>query len=180
MACLCRLTPHLVGCRRPFAWRGDLYLAHWIYFAPGEERYAISALDEAAGVVRLVHVLSPLSPAVAAAQLPRGLRARVKAESLSSVGRATFTREKNWGLVEDRGELLVFHVMLPCTVVLAFDLSDGNATAVNDTARVASRACFADAAEAIAKATGACLDLCVRDRLAHPTLGLCYCHARWC
>ena len=144
---------------RPFAWRGDIYLAHWIYFARGEERMAISAIDEAAGLVRLAHVLSPLPPVVKAAQRTRGHQAAVRAESLSYVKGSTFTREKNWGLVEDRGELLLYHVLLPCTVVLAFDLSVGNVTTVNDTARVVGRACYSDAAEVIAEATGARLAL---------------------
>ncbi len=144
---------------RPFAWRGDIYLAHWIYFARGEERMAISTIDETAGLVRLAHVLSPLPPAVEAAQQTKGHQAAVRATSLSYVTGSTYTREKNWGLVEDNGELLSFHVLLPCTVVLAFDLSDGNVTAVNDTAQVVCCACYSDTAEAIAEATGAQLAL---------------------
>ena len=116
---------------------------------------AVSALDEEAGLVRLLHVLSPLPPAVAAARLA-GRHAPVpKAESLSSVAGSTFAREKNWGLVEDGGELLLFYTLLPCTVVLAHDLSLGNATAVAATARTESRACFGGAAAAIARHTGA-------------------------
>ena len=57
--------------------------------------------------------------------------------------------------MEDRGELLVFHALLPCTVVLAFDLDGGNATALGRSARVNTRACFAGAAHGTAKATGA-------------------------
>lgn len=62
---------------------------------------------------------------------------------------------RNWGLVEDRSELLVFHALLPCTVVLAFDLDGGNASAPGASAHVATRACFAGAAHGTAKATGA-------------------------
>ncbi len=116
---------------------------------------AISALDEEAGLVRLLHVLSPLPPAVAAARLT-GRHAPVpKAESLSSVAGSTFAREKNWGLLEDGGELLLFYTLLPCTVVLSYDLTLGNATALAATARAESRACFGGAAAAIARHTGA-------------------------
>lgn len=149
------LVPERCSGGRPFAWRGNIYLAHWIYFARGEERMAISAIDEAAGLVRLAHVLSPLARAVEAAQRTKGHQAAVRAASLSYVAGSTYTREKNWGLVADRGELVLYHVLLPCTVVLAFDLSDGNATAVNNTARVVGRACYTGAAEVIARATGA-------------------------
>jgi len=145
--------------RRPFAWRGGVYLAHWIIFAPGEERMAISALDEGAGRVRLAHVLSPLPAAAEAAQRADGRAAAAAAESLSAVAGSSFTREKNWGLAEDGGALLVFHALLPCTVTLAFELGggDGNASAADagGAARVASRACYTDAAEATLAATGA-------------------------
>ena len=120
----------------------------------GEERMAISALDELAGLVRLVHVLSPLPPAVAALKRAPGQSAEAHAESLSAVKGSTWEREKNWGLVEDRGQLVAFHALLPCTVALTFNLS-GNATDVRGSARLASRACYAGAAGAIARATGA-------------------------
>ncbi len=155
----CAAAPTGAPPRRPFAWRGGVYLAHWIIFAPGEERMAISALDEAAGRVRLAHVLSPLPAAAEAAQRPDGRAAAAAAESLSAVAGSSFTREKNWGLAEDGGALLVFHALLPCTVTLAFELGsgDGNASAVNagGAAQVASRACYTDAAEATLAATGA-------------------------
>ena len=57
--------------------------------------------------------------------------------------------------MEDRSELLVFHALLPCTVVLAFELDGGNASAPGASAHVATRACFAGAAHGTAKATGA-------------------------
>ena len=80
--------------RRPFAWRGQLWLAHWIIFAPGEERMAISAVDEATGLVRLVHVLSPLPARVEAAQHVDGSTGAEEAESLSAVQGSSFAREK--------------------------------------------------------------------------------------
>ena len=115
---------------------------------------AISALDEPARLVRLVHVLSPLPPAVAALKRAPRQAVAARAESLSAVQRSTWQREKNWGLLEDAGQLLAFHALLPCTVALAFNMS-GNATAVGESARLAGRACFAGAAGAIAQATGA-------------------------
>lgn len=115
---------------------------------------AISAFDEPAGLVRLVHALSPLPPAVAARKRPGGQATAAQAESLSAVKGSTWQREKNWGLLEDRGELLAFHALLPCTVALTFNRS-GGATAVGASARPAGRACFAGAAGAIAQATGA-------------------------
>ena len=139
--------------RRPFVWRDSVYLAHWIYYARGEERMAISALDEPAGLVRLVHVLNPLPPAVAALRRARGQAAASHAESLSAVQGSTWEREKNWGLLEDRGQLVAFHALLPCTMALTFDLP-GNATAVGDSARMASRACHAGSAAAALEATG--------------------------
>ncbi|KAK9834907.1 hypothetical protein WJX81_007705 [Elliptochloris bilobata] len=149
---------------RPFVWRDAVYLAHWIYYGRGEERMAISAPYERTGRVRLAHVLSPLPPAVAAAARTRHQAANARAESLSAVRGSTWAREKNWGLVEDRGALLVFHVLLPCTVVLALGDLAGNSTAVGASARVASRACFVGGAAAAAEATGL-------DILRHPIHG---------
>ena len=140
--------------RRPFVWRDSVYLAHWIYYGRGQERMAISALDEPAGVVRLVHVLSPLPPAVAALKRAPGQAAEAHAESLSAVKGSTWEREKNWGLVEDRGQLVAFHTLLPCTVALTFKMS-GDTTAVGGSAHVASRACYAGWAAAAVEATGA-------------------------
>ena len=78
-------------------WRNSVYLAHWIYYGRGQERMAVSALDEAAGLVRLVHVLSPLPPAVAALRRASGQAAAAHAASLSDVEGSTWEREKNWG-----------------------------------------------------------------------------------
>lgn len=90
-----QLFEHLPGAPyRPFAWRGQLWLAHWIIFAPGEERMAISAVDEATGLVRLVHVLSPLPARVEAAQHVDGNAGAEEAESLSAVQGSSFAREK--------------------------------------------------------------------------------------
>ena len=93
-------------------WRNSVYLAHWIYYGRGQERMAISALDERAGLVRLVHVLSPLPPATTALKRAPRQAARAHAESLSAVKGSTWEREKNWGRVEDRGQLVM------CTILL--------------------------------------------------------------
>ena len=135
-------------------WRDRVFLAHWIYYGRGQERMAISVLDAHAGLVRLVHVLSPLPPALAALRRAPGQAAGAHAESLSAIKGSTWEREKNWGLVEDRGQLVAFHALLPCTVALAFDLS-GNATAVGGSAHVASRACYSAWAASALEATGA-------------------------
>ena len=135
-------------------WRDGVYLAHWIYYGRGEERMAISALDEPAALVRLVHVLSPLPREVAALRRAAGQAAAADAESLSAVAGSTWEREKNWGLVEDRGQLLAFHTLLPCTVALTFGQAS-DATDVGASARVASRACYTDLAAAALEATGA-------------------------
>ena len=134
---------------RPFVWGDEIFLAHWMSHARGVERMAISAVDEAAGLVRLVHVLGPLPREAAPAQ--RGARQghdSLRACLTSLVRGSTDTGSKDWGLVADHGQLLAFPALLPCTVVLAFGAADASA-------RVASRACFADAAEAIKQATGA-------------------------
>ncbi|KAK9841053.1 hypothetical protein WJX81_008184 [Elliptochloris bilobata] len=149
---------------RPFAWKGQVWLAHWIIFAPGEERMAISSLDETTGDVHLAHVLSPIPGPVEVAQRVDGRSGAEEAESLSAVEGSSFAREKNWGLAEDRSELLVFHALLPCTVVLAFDLNGANVSAPGPSAHVASRTCFAGAAAAAATATGL-------DILHHPIHG---------
>lgn len=140
--------------RRPFVWRDSVFLAHWIYYGRGQERMALSALDEPAGLVRLVHVLSPLPPAIAALRHAAGQAAEDQGESLSAVKGSTWEREKNWGLLEDRGQLVAFHALLPCTVALTFNLS-GNTTAVGGSAHVANRACYTGWAAAALEATGA-------------------------
>lgn len=139
-------------CGRPFAWKGTLYLAHWVAFAFPTERMAISSVDEAGGAVRLEHLLSPLPPAVAEAQYTRGQR-RTEAERRAAAADPASVREKNWGFAADAERLLVFHALLPCTVVLAFDLRAG-ALQAGASARVESRACFSGAAAATALATG--------------------------
>ena len=46
---------------RPFVWRNEVYLGHWIGFLPAQERMAIARLDLDAGVVQYVHRFSYLS-----------------------------------------------------------------------------------------------------------------------
>ncbi len=140
-------------CGRPFAWKGTLYLAHWVAFAFPTERMAISSIDEAGGAVRLEHILSPLPAAVAEAQYARGQQ-RTEAERRAAAADPASVREKNWGFAADRERLLVFHALLPCTVVLAFDLGRAGALHAGAGARVESRACFSGAAAATALATG--------------------------
>lgn len=55
---------------RPFVWRNEVYLGHWIAYMPGEERMAISRLDREEGAVKLVHRFTSLSDEVEAAVLP--------------------------------------------------------------------------------------------------------------
>ena len=135
--------------RRPFAWKGEVYLGHWIGFRPAQERMALAVLDEEAGLVRFVHRFSHLPAEVEGAQYPSGATPAAKAESASAEAGVEFKREKNWGFVAEGERLLVFYALLPCTVVLEFDAG------APDGVRLADRACFASSAPATLQETGA-------------------------
>ena len=55
---------------RPFIWRGEVWLGHWIGFLPAQERMALARLDMAAGVVKFEYRFSHLPEEVEAAQHP--------------------------------------------------------------------------------------------------------------
>lgn len=51
-------------------WKGEVYLGHWIGYMPGEERMAISKLDQRRGSVELLHRFTTLSSCTEAALTP--------------------------------------------------------------------------------------------------------------
>ena len=55
---------------RPFIWRGEVWLGHWIGFLPAQERMALARLDMDAGVVKFEYRFSRLPEEVEAAQRP--------------------------------------------------------------------------------------------------------------
>ena len=55
---------------RPFIWRGEVWLGHWIGFLPAQERMALARLDMDAGVVNYEYRFSHLPEEVEAAQHP--------------------------------------------------------------------------------------------------------------
>lgn len=59
-----------------------------------------------------------------------------------------FKREKNWGFVDEEGALMIYYALLPCTVVLEFDMGQP------DGAILRSRACYDDQAADIEQQTG--------------------------
>ena len=46
---------------RPFVWRNQVFLGHWMAYQPAQERMALSYLNLTAGKVELVHRFSTLS-----------------------------------------------------------------------------------------------------------------------
>lgn len=52
---------------RPFMWRGEVYLGHWVAYAPAQERMAVSRLHMQSGRVSLVHRFSTVSAEIEAA-----------------------------------------------------------------------------------------------------------------
>ena len=46
---------------RPFVWRDEIFLGHWMAYLPGQERMALSVLNLREGKVELVHRFSALS-----------------------------------------------------------------------------------------------------------------------
>ena len=59
-----------------------------------------------------------------------------------------FKREKNWGFVDEEGALMIYYALLPCTVVLEFDMGQP------DGVMLRSRACYDDQAADIQQQTG--------------------------
>lgn len=59
-----------------------------------------------------------------------------------------FKREKNWGFVDEGGALMIYYALLPCTVVLEFDMGQPDGAALR------SRACYDDQAADIQQQTG--------------------------
>ncbi len=59
-----------------------------------------------------------------------------------------FKREKNWGFVEEEGALMVYYALLPCTVVLEYDMGQPDGVILR------SRACYDDQAAIIQQQTG--------------------------
>jgi len=145
------------GGSRPFAWRGAVHLAHRVRLAPGEERMAISSIDEAGTSVHLEHVLSPLPALEAAAEVLRHAtgQAGEQAAPLPTEAGPAHARGGGWGLFEDRGRLLMYQAFLPCTVAVQIILEDADGPRSGSSARVVGGACVADAAASIAAATGA-------------------------
>ena len=146
--------------RRPFAWKGEVYLGHWIGFRPAQERMALAVLDEEAGLVRFVRRFSHLPADVEGAQYPSGATPAAKAESASAEAGVEFKREKNWGFVAEGERLLIFYALLPCTVVLEYDAG------APDGVRLADRACFASSAPATLQETGCGSPACCKPHFA--------------
>lgn len=48
-------------CYRPFIWKNQIYLGHWVGYLPAQERMAISVLNLEKGKTELVHRFSSLS-----------------------------------------------------------------------------------------------------------------------
>jgi hypothetical protein len=134
---------------RPFIWKGEVYLGHWIGFLPAQERMSISRMDLENNTVHFLHRFSSLSPAVEEA--PRSFvveKARGLFPTSAAKQKEGFKREKNWGFVDEGGKLLIFYALLPCLVVVEFapDTPDG--------VRMHSRYCYEPQAAAIEAATG--------------------------
>ncbi len=77
-----------------------------------------------------------------------GASLRVGAFQPKKESAAKFKREKNWGFVEEEGALMIYYALLPCTVVLEFDLGQPDGVVMR------SRACYADQATVIEQQTG--------------------------
>ncbi len=59
-----------------------------------------------------------------------------------------FKREKNWGFVEEGGDLMIYYALLPCTVVLQFDMGQPDGVVMH------ARACYDAQAATIQQQTG--------------------------
>lgn len=131
-----------------------MYLGHWIGFLPAQERMALARLDTDAGVVEYVYRFSQLSDEIESAQHPDLANDKQSGASLR-VGpfmkkeKPGFKREKNWGFVEEDGALMIYYALLPCTVVLEFDMGQPDGVLLR------SRTCYDEQAAIIQQQTGA-------------------------
>ncbi|BDA41016.1 hypothetical protein COCOBI_01-6710 [Coccomyxa sp. Obi] len=140
---------------RPFLWRNELYVGHWIAYMPGQERMAISKVDLQNGVMRLVHRFSTLSSCTENSLMPnQGVKQPgvLTLLDILSMGQARkkeeFRREKNWGFWEDNGKLYILYGILPCTVVLEFNPDQPSQPSVR------SRTCYVPEMLSILQASG--------------------------
>ena len=115
---------------------------------------ALARLDINAGIVRYVYRFSHLSDEIESAQHPDLANKKQSGASLR-VGpfqkseKLGFKREKNWGFVEEDGALMIYYALLPCTVVLEFDMGQPDGVLLR------SRICYDEQAAIIEDQTGA-------------------------
>ena len=146
-------------CRRPFIWKNEVYLGHWIGFLPAQERMAIARLDMDAGIVRYEYRFSQLSDEIESAQHPdlasdKQAGASLRVGAFKKNEKPGIKREKNWGFVEEDGALMIYYALLPCTVVLEFDMGQPDGVLLR------SRTCYDEQAAVIQQQTGAhCMTL---------------------
>jgi len=129
-------------------------LGHWIGFLPAQERMAIARLDADAGIVRYVYRFSHLSDDIETAQHPdiaidKQSGASLRVGPFTKKEKSGFKREKNWGFVEEDGALMIYYALLPCTVVLEFDMGQPDGVLFR------SRTCYDEQAAIIKQQTGA-------------------------
>lgn len=79
---------------------------------------------------------------------PSGASLRVGAFQPKKESMGQFKREKNWGFVEEDGALMIYYALLPCTVVLEFDMGQPDGVVLR------SRACYTGQATVIEQQTG--------------------------
>ena len=91
-----------------------------------------------------------------------GASLRVGAFQPKKAGAVNFKREKNWGFVEEEGALMIYYALLPCTVVMEFDMQQPDGVLMR------SRACYGDQAAAIEQQTGAQHYCCGHCHTVHP------------
>ena len=92
-----------------------------------------------------------------------GASLRVGAFQPKKESAAKFKREKNWGFVEEEGALMIYYALLPCTVVLEFDLGQPDGVVMR------SRACYADQATVIGAADRSALSTHSTHSVIHQT-----------
>ena len=74
---------------RPFVWRNQIFLGHWMAYLPAQERMAISYLNITAGRVELVHRFTTLSSEIEQTVPPLGPPAKISLRrSLRLLGNA--------------------------------------------------------------------------------------------
>ena len=64
-------------CYRPFVWKNQIYLGHWVAYLPAQERMAISVLNLEKGRTELVHRFSSLSKEIEESVRPKELMPKV-------------------------------------------------------------------------------------------------------